>query len=428
MTQDFGSHILVSTPKNSVVIQKGGNYDHAYGHPNSFSAQNDFVGHVRWGAADDMPNKMKNLIRNNHLIPSLLTALRDLTYGAGLGFFQRKIVDNKLQLVPFLDNNLDEWAYETQLNEYLITAINQYTEMGNVFCRMKYDPIRDWYSLGISDCFMTRIKKPTNGKIEKYIIDPFFGDLLYYQQNNNADEINAFDFSNPLKNKKSIVSIYHCKDNIPGNPFYSYPSWWCAQEWIELSNLIPIFHKNGIKNGYNIKYLIKMPKDYFDKEGNKVLDEKSIARKWADFSNNLSNWLAGEKQVNKALLVKYLRSSDGKSQDNVDVVPLKNEMSDDAYSNVWEMADKSMANATGMIPTLGGVNPGKGNDSGSQIRVMADYQSSFRTQVVRDIILRPVLYAIREMGYKDVVPTFKGIQLTTLDTNPTGKQAVTSHG
>lgn len=428
MTQDFGSHIVISTPRNSVMIQKGGNYDHAFGMPNSFAAENDTIGHIRWGASDNQPNEMKKLIRNNHLVPSLLTAIRDLTYGAGIGFFKRQIVQNKLEMMPFIDNKLEDWAYETELNEYLSTGVNQYVEMGNCFSRMTYDPIKDWYKLGVSDAFVTRIKTPVNGKIEKYVVNPYFGDYLWYDNDKENDEIAAFDFSNPLKNKKNIVTILHCKDNIPGNPFYSYPSWWCAKEWIEVSNLIPVFHKNGIKNGYNIKYLIKMPKDYFDKEGNKMLDEKQIARKWAEFSNNLSNWLAGEKNVNKTLLVKFLRAGDGKAQDNVDVVPIKNEMADDAYSKVWEMTDKSISNAIGLTPTLGGVSPGNGNDSGSQVRVMADYQSNFRTQVVRDKILKPVLYSLREMGYKDIVPTFKGIQLTTLDANPTGKQAVLNHG
>ena len=110
--------------------------------------------------------------------------------------------------------------------------------------------------------------------------------------------------------------------------------------------------------------------------------------------------------------------------DSIDVVPLKNEMSDDAYGKVWEMANVSIANAAEMLPTLAGVNPGKGNDSGSQIRVMADYQQHFRTPVHHLILLEPLQYALRTMGYTDVVPGFSGVQITTLDTNPTGAQAV----
>ena len=82
-----------------------------------------------------------------------------------------------------------------------------------------------------------------------------------------------------------------------------------------------------------------MPKDYFEGSGQRPLDEKETKKKWADFGANLDKWMAGDENVNKTMLVKYLRGTDGKAQDNVDVIPLKNEMSDTAYSLVWEMAN-----------------------------------------------------------------------------------------
>lgn len=114
--------------------------------------------------------------------------------------------------------------------------------------------------------------------------------------------------------------------------------------------------------------------------------------------------------------------------DNIDVIPLKNEMSDDAYSKVWEMSNLSIANSMGILPTLAGVSPGKGNDSGSQIRVMANYQQHFRTPVPRQTIIKPIRHAIRAMGFRDVIPMFKDVQITTLDKNPTGVQAAVNHG
>jgi hypothetical protein len=196
-----------------------------------------------------------------------------------------------------------------------------------------------------------------------------------------------------------------------------------------VANLIPLFHKSGLQNGYNIKYLIKMPMDYFDKEGGKDLTPKEVKAKWATFGENMRKWLSGVDNVNKGMLVRYLRGEDGKALDSIDVIPLKNEMSDDAYSKVWEMANVSITNAVGILPVLGGVTPGsKSGDSGSQVRTVADYQQHFRTPVQRQILLEPIQMALRIMGYKDVLPAFKEVQLTTLDKNPTGKQAVVNHG
>ena len=49
---------------------------------------------------------------------------------------------------------------ETDLNQYVINAINQYMDMGNVFAKLTYKPLKDWYKLDVSDCFFTRITKP----------------------------------------------------------------------------------------------------------------------------------------------------------------------------------------------------------------------------------------------------------------------------
>lgn len=427
--QEVGNGLfMLNTSNGSVAVQLGG-MDHAFGAGSAWATELDSIDYVRWGGSDSQPNMMKKLAMANNQVPALLNAKRDLTYASGLGFFKREIKDNKLSMIPYIDQKIEDWSYETNLNQYIISAINQYVEMGNVFAKLTYRPVEDWYKLDISDCFFTRIAKPVRGKIESYKYNPYFGDMLMFADNNvDTATIPAFDFQNAEKNRKNVVSILHCKDQLAGNPFYAYPSWWCAKEWIELANLIPIFHKNGIKNGYNIKYLIKMPRDYFDKEGNRTLDDKESKKRWSDFGANLDKWMSGEENVNKTMLVKYLRGSDGKAQDNVDVIPLKNEMSDTAYSLVWEMGNISIANAMEIMPTIAGVNPGKGNDSGSQVRVMAEFHSSYRTPIIREHILQPVKYALREMGYKDVVPAFKEIQLTTLADNPNGKQAMVNTG
>ncbi|MVM37238.1 hypothetical protein GO730_05685 [Spirosoma sp. HMF3257] len=58
---------------------------------------------------------------------------------------------------------------------------------------------------------------------------------------------------------------------------------------------------------------------------------------------------------------------------------------------------------------------------------MADYQQHFRTPVQRQILLEPIQMALRAMNYSNIIPVFKEVQLTTLDKNPTGKQAVVNH-
>ncbi len=395
--------------------------DHAYGNAGGFYAGGGQE-HVPWGGADNQPNTMGILVQKNNQVRPLLESNRDMIYGTGISFNQRIIQDGKTSLVPFADARLDDWAVETRLAHYAVAAINERLTNGNHFTRFEFRP--DGVPLlDIQDCYATRISQRGTRAQPAYFHNPFFGESAYYRSREN-EPVAGYNRTDPRTN---VVSILHSREHLSGNPYYAFPSWWGAAEWIELANLIPIFHKSGLQNGYNIKYLIKIPRDYFDTEGGRIVPPEKVRQKWSEFSDNLSSWLAGTKNVNKSLILKYVRGEDNKPLDSIEVVPLKNEMSDDAYAKVWEMANVSIANAAGILPTLAGVNPGKGNDSGSQIRVMADFQMHFRTPVHHLILLEPVLLALRLMGYRDVVPSFSGVQITTLDTNPTGTQAVVNH-
>ena len=401
-----------------VQIDNGGR-DAAFG-TNRVSGLDGLYDHVPWGALDNQPNFMLSMLTKNGQAVATLDAARDLIYGTGLRF---KAKDQAGILTDFYDSNLDELAFRHDINGFVINSINQLNYTGNLFARyQKLDPTKtkEW-RISTSDGFKTRIGKPSDlGEIRHYVVNPHFG-TYNYQHLEGTETVAAFDASNPEANPSSIM---HVSLPRPGNDFYSYPSWWCSEQWIEMANMIPIFYLNGIKNGYNIKYLIKMPQDYFDKENGEPLTPKERKAKWDEFGVNFSKWMSGEKNVNKTLIVKYLRGDDGKSLDNIMVETVDNKGADDTYSRVSEMAAKEISNAMGLLPTLGGVNPGKGNDSGSQIRVMAEYQQHFRTSALRSRIFIAIRWWLILNGYPNVYPTIEGVQITTLDVVPTGTQSV----
>ncbi|MCA0229872.1 MAG: hypothetical protein LCH91_05370 [Bacteroidetes bacterium] len=414
---------LINSAAGGVAVSVKGVRDTSFGAPHIHDF--DSLEHVRWGAMDNEPNSIRRVIEKNSIVRSLLDTMRDMVYGKGVRFYAVNYEGGKSIRTPFMDTKLAEWCEATDLDEYVLSAINTRLDNANIFTRWEYDLSNDWFNLAVSDSFNTRIAKANNNKSAGFFTNPYFGEQLYSYK--DSMPIAAFHRNDRTKNKLNVVSISHTREPRSGQPFYDFPSYWCAQESIELANLIVAFHKNGIMNGYNIKYLIRMPADYFDKDGKKNADEKEIKERWRNFSSNLSSWMSGVKQVNKTMLIKYLRGSDGKMLDNVDIIPLKNEMSDDAYEKVWDMANRSISNSVGVLPTLGGVNPGKGNDSGSQIRVMADYQQHFRTPIHRMLVLKDVNRAIRDLGYKNVIADFDGVQITTLDVNPAGTQSVTNN-
>jgi hypothetical protein len=420
--EQMQNSFIIEGPKKDALVQLTSWRDISHSGLDSYRAQHDIVEHVRWGVGDNHPNFMRSLMVENNQIQAELETLRDMIYGSG-GRFYKKMPDGTA--VPFYDERLSDWAEATDLDNYEISAINQRLELGNHFTRFEYDLKQKVPFISIVDGFNVRVKRPKTLKsgIEGYIINPYFGEWAYYNPKDN-ETIPVF---NPATLDTDLVQILHSKVPIAGNPYYSFPSWWGAKEWIELANLIPIFHKNGIKNGYNIKYIIKMPADYFDGVGaGKENAKQLITQKWAEWEDNMRRMLSGEENVNKALVIKYMRGDGGSALDSIDVTSIDNKMSDDAYAKILEMSMQNIANAIGLIATLGGVNPGKGNDSGSQIRVMADYQQHFRTTIPRTITATPINKCLRMMGYKDVYRWYDGVQITTLDNNKAGIQEATN--
>lgn len=423
MQQLASNLFIIGGGQSAAILQLTGWRDQTFGAQSVWQAKSDSFEHVRWGPGDNMPNVMRKLIEKNNQVRPELTTLRDLIYGSG-GCWKQVDPESGL-ITPFYDKALRQWEKDTKLAKYEIASINQYIDNANIFTRYEWDIHKNIPKLSISDSFNTRIGKPQTLKkgVVQYLTNPYFGEMQLFS-NEETDHINAFDAE---ELSTDLVQILHSKEDIPGNPFYSFPSWWGSVDWIELANLIPLFHKHGIQNGYNIKYLIKMPKDYFDADGKKM-DEKESKEKWGALEENLRNMLSGKENVNKTMLIKYLRGQDGKMMDNIDVIPLKNEMSDDAYSKILEMANLSIANSIGLLPTLAGVNPGKGNDSGSQIRVMADFQQAFRTVVPRTIITEAVNEAVwlLDPKYENIFRWYDGISLTTLDVSKEGKEEVSN--
>lgn len=420
--------IVSGATGNAAIVQVTGWRDLSYGEEFTWNVRNPATQHIKWGPADNYPNLMRKLQGANNMIPSLLSTLRDMIYGSGPTWQIATFENGKRKLEDYYDERLAEWEEFTDLPDFEIASINQLVDNGNIFARFEMDIPTNWPRLSVSDSFKTRIQRPDSlvRGIEKFIVNPYFGDMALFN-NTDSNFVNTFD---PKALQYDLVQIMHSKIALPGQPYYSYPTWWSSADWIELANLIPRFHTSGIKNGYNIKYLIKMPKDYFDTApGGRKLTEKEQIDQWSNTESKMRRMLSGEDNVNKSMFIKYMRGDKGQMLDNIDIIPLKNEMSDDAYSKILEMANLSITNAMSVMATLAGANPGKGNDSGSQVRVMADYQSHYRTPIPRFTVSKAINKAIRlidPVAYKFVYRTYPGVQITTLDKNKDGVQSAES--
>ena len=368
-----------------------------------------------WGADNLQPQKMLELVYNNHLKPQLITTARDFLLGSRMGVFKRDVVAGKIVLEPVIDTEMEDW-YESidgdatlQSNAYNLEAFANYFAVLSLESKNYVGGIQNF------DCTVARALVTTKPRPEKYA---FHHDW----RNFRADEakiLPAFDLKDPTKFGECVI---HGRDWTPGQKYYDLPPYWGTRKWTSVSNKIPIFHDSGLDNGYNVKYHIKIPMGYFDQFG----DAEKRKKAELDLMANMNEMLAGVENSDKVFVSKFAVDAAGKALPGWEIVPIENKMSDKAYDSVNQQANIAHTSGHGIDPSLAGIDTGgKFGGSGSEKRISYQLHVALRTPQKRKILLKTLQAAHKIMGFD---PThffgFEDIDITTIADNPTGKQKV----
>jgi hypothetical protein len=358
----------------------------------------------------------------------------------------------------------NKWALmETRKDFLLAEGIQIYTRVikdGVESFELNEDPetieIEDWidnsnYKQSVLDCGIDLVfsgryyKKLTlglNGKPEKIErvdifhcrpVMPFVNEtrVMTYALNANfgtkrfkeADNIYfpAFDPENPAENPVSIIDV---KKVYPGQVFHTFAEWWGTEDWTVVTNKIPKFHNSGLDNGYNIKYHISVPDNYFRKEVYaEGENEETLKVKVLD---NIGDTLAGIDNVDKALFTFHKVFSDGKfAESGIKITALPNPMSDDAYTKLFNTANAVQASGHRVMPVSAGIDTGGGlGTSGKELEASANYQQAYLTYNDRQLLLKDFYYIKKMMGWnRNKFARFKNVQIYTADTTPTDSPA-----
>lgn len=384
---------------------------------NPSSNKKDFV---RWGRNNDQPNLMHALATENDVKWALIDTRRDFIVGKGMGFgFIKK--DGLQQIKEPLAtthknyNEIAEHAWQMELSGYWINSAMQACFSGNVFSRITMDAAGNRsLPLDFEDCFDIRYRatQENERKPGAFLLNPLFGKRGFKKDESIA--IPVFDIRNP---GAFPTAIYHGKHHLPGQPFYSFAPWWGTKSWTEVANQIPHYHLSGLTNGYNIKYLIKVPDDYFDKEGLETDEQRDAYKK--EVMESMKKSLAG--QSDRAMVTYYKHDiTEMKALPGVEIIPLKNEMTDDAYVKLYNTAKAAQASGHGIMASLAGVDTGNGlGSSGKEIEVTARFQQGFRTNSDRQLLLRPMMIQQQINGWdREIKFWFEDIELYTPDVTP----------
>jgi uncharacterized surface protein with fasciclin (FAS1) repeats len=380
-----------------------------------------------WGKNNRLPNEKITLLRSNGEAGNLISTRVDFLYGSGLCVF----VPSGGGLEQVNTAPIKQYMLENNIRSLVDGLLTHLVECGTAFDNITKDGAHYRVSNALDPLTVRCVKlKGKEYKKAKYALN---GDWIN-KKDENTSIIDAFQFGGQAPDE----SIYQLHRPQTGQFYYSYPTWWGATKWIELSNRIPNFHIKGLDNEYNVAYICRIAEQYFERmfelEGITTDQEKDVYRDlFYDMIDNLiSNSEGGRRVIYDECPV---NPTTGKLEGWIDLIPIKRSITGDEYTKLYSSAIMAFSNASGLLPGLAGVSDGKMlGGSGSELRVTAEFQQFYRTPRERQLLLdlfnaieMPRMRAALNLP-EDAEFGFQNVLLETLNKEKTGSKELPTSG
>lgn len=375
----------------------------------------------RWGADNRFINNIIDLTSRNAIALGIINCIRDFICGQKIVLYTEKIArtsTNKTEIViEYVEDNeildgLEETNFEEQFRKWTWDHILS-GNYGLEYQRKNNNKIAGMFHHDVSTMRAGKAKK---GLVEEYILaDWNFTSALF-----DAVYLPAYN----KDDKSSSRFFYHGKNYFTGSYYYGIPTWIGSENFLRLLNEIPIFHLSGIRNGFGLRWHIKIPMNYFDAYS--TLKEKDEA--FAKLKTEMNTWLAGAENNGKTLITKYDMNAMGVAREKgVVIEALKPELLDGAYKTLFEIANSAVASGFGLHSSLAGIQiQGLMNgDSGSVVRTSFNLFENTKAANFRKELLQPYKILQRENGWNPKIKL--GVishNLEKLDENPAAQSQI----
>jgi hypothetical protein len=376
--------------------------------------------HIAWGEKDQILFDLHKLASDSPNKWPLMKTRRDFLLGLGLQVVTRTIENGKVVFNVVDDEEtrkIMEWLDMSNHSKLMKKKAMDLIFSGRYFLKVinQLDGGVKFEHIQVFHCRPCKIEVGES-KISRYALNGNFGTMFF--RKNESFFLPAFDEENP---KKFAVSILDVKDYWTGMVYNTFGEWWGTKGWTEVGNDIPHFHKSGLKNGYNIKYHISIPDDYFVKEDYAEGESEETLKQRV--LEEMGNALEGVENADKTLYTYHKVLAEGRyAESGVKITPLKNEMSDDAYTKLFNTANQVQATGHRTLPTLAGIDTGgKLGGSGKELEVSANYMQNYLTHSDRELLIEDLLIAKKILGWgADKFFKFENIEMYNFDTTPKG--------
>lgn len=373
-----------------------------------------------WGEDNLRPQKLIQYIEANDLIPTIIDFKVRSFYGDGLVYGYDEVDETtgadkfKRLVVP----EIDEWLEKIAIHRYLLKVADDYYSLKNAFVELSVSVGGRVENITCKDASMCRLSKQDNaGKINTVYVNANWDNGGTAENSIKVQAIDPdYDVAGQIKpGKNHIIPL---RKQRRGRFYYDKAEWEALIEagWIDLATLIPQYKKKLMENQLSIKYHVQIP-DYWWKWKFKnwdSMDAKQQAEKKQAEVTNFVEFMKGTKNAGNVFFTTFkyderINKEFPGWKINILEMPKGGEYIEDSQET-----DFHIIRAFGVDPTIVGIGPGKGHQSGSgsDKRVASNHYNQL-TAADHDIMISPIDIAAKINGFNSYVPEGKKLYFMT---------------
>lgn len=371
---------------------------------------------IKWGSNNRLPYENLNLITGNDIKPALIENKTNFIIGKGLIYGYDRVEDGKHYFEAAQDDKIDEWLERNNIQEELFGLSDDLEIHGNAFvdCILSADGTKLMIARKL-DATMSRIGIEQDSNLESLV----YADWLEKERPDYSEVIPLYSpFLLPLPTR----FVMHLRSIQSGQHYYALPVWNGTRDWSGIANIIPRFHEAGLKNGYFIRYHVKIPETYFDK-----FPAEQREKKKEELRVQMDAFLSGTDNAHKTFYSFLKKLPDGTVVEDWEIKKIDVDLKDDSYLKLHDHSSKVHARGHNIHPILAGVETSGALSSGSEIMNLVNFHVQYKVHKARTLLLKPIKLAQRiNKWHPKIIFKFQDVTLTTTDKNPKGQEATVS--
>lgn len=419
--REIGKSVVMNIPEVGVFL-----YDNGYSSSTSWwdymvladqrvawEADPDIIAGAKivpFGANNNLPVLIKNMLEDNSLAPGILEREIGLLHGQGPELYRTVVKNGDIVREWTYDEDIWKWLRSWNYRRFIDMATVEYKYMRGFFVKRF---LKRGARIGRNPEFVMEVCPSTDARLAwvdsrrlEDVNTIYTGDFQHDCRRTGIKPWPVWDIRDPFRETASMS--YHNTYSFAHN-FYSIPSFWGSRKWIMRSSEIPDILKYLSDNSLVLTHHIHSPAGYWEQRREDLeiryprMEKKDLDAKLEELKTEIfrkiSTVLSGKKNVGK-----YIETVDFFDDTSGQIVSWKIEPIDqkvkefiDGQIAISDQADEATTSGIGLHPALSNMMMNGKSASGSEMLYALKLYLASDISIPEETIMEPINQAIEVM-------------------------------